>query len=826
MSGLWSIIKPEATENYISNPSFEKGVTGMNNYSTGTGSGTKARSSAWSKRGAYSYLITKSGGGAADHYGAYASVGASDVSDFISGDSVTFSVDLNVPAGTTAVIKLEVTAGSTTSETETITGPVEGRYDVTVGPLGATATAINAYIYVSSTTGSVYADGLQVERKAYATSYADGDQTGCKWVGATHSTNSTRTAQARAGGREYDLGDLGFTVKDNQGTGMPPLTLQEQIQAGLPGALFRGESVQKRQITLTGDIIGTSLTDLHSKRKAIIDALKLDATKEPQAITLRYSGAAADKIDIGVVYADGLGKGIISGFTETDVPLKLIAYDPFWSQDGDSVKHLTAYATIAGADALVRKHAGEWSVCDTGLADVHICKTLCQGDDGLIYVGGQFDDAGGVANTKNIAVYDPLADAFSNLGTGTALLGDVVWQLLKRADGHILAFGAFTAMGGVANTKAIADWDGSAWNSVITAISGGSSAIYGAAYDKDGNLYVTGSFTSIGGTAANNIAKRTPAGVWSALGTGLDDIGNDIVCAQNGDVYVCGKFAAANGVTVNKIARWDGTTFHALGTGLTGASPLQAEAMIIDSDNSIIVGGNFTDASGITGTARIARWTGATWEAMGDGFDAGSVYAFAKMPDGSILVGGGFTSASGLELAEGLALWNRSTWAHLDIDLPGAFPANAVYSLLATPEGDIYVGFDATGTATASEQTTVTNSGTTIVYPKLVVSRSGGTSAVLEYLKNEDTGDLIWLNYSLLDGEKLTLDLTPGSESCVSSYFGTVWRAVLRNSNTGSFSLQCGDNTISALVVEAGSPTVECYLQWKDRFWSFDGVAA
>ncbi len=99
--GYWSLVLSEATKNYLPNPSFEVDTTGHTNYSTGTGSGTRARSLVWQKRDAYSYKIEKTGGGAADHYGFSAACNLP--TDFDSGESATLSVDLNITAGTVVI---------------------------------------------------------------------------------------------------------------------------------------------------------------------------------------------------------------------------------------------------------------------------------------------------------------------------------------------------------------------------------------------------------------------------------------------------------------------------------------------------------------------------------------------------------------------------------------------------------------------------------------------------------------------------------------------------------------------------------------------------
>ncbi len=110
----------------------------------------------------------------------------------------------------------------------------------------------------------------------------------------------------------------------------------------------------------------------------------------------------------------------------------------------------------------------------------------------------------------------------------------------------------------------------------------------------------------------------------------------------------------------------------------------------------------------------------------------------------------------------------------------------------------------------------------------MIFQRDGGESARLEYIKNEDTGATLWLNYDFQDGERLTIDCTPGARNLTSSYWGDSWRGLLRGSDFADFYLLPGANRISAyLYVPAGSdaPTLTQYFLWRETYWSLDGSA-
>jgi len=123
-----------------------------------------------------------------------------------------------------------------------------------------------------------------------------------------------------------------------------------------------------------------------------------------------------------------------------------------------------------------------------------------------------------------------------------------------------------------------------------------------------------------------------------------------------GNVYVGGWFHDAGDVAnADHIARWDGSTWHALGAGLNDIVYAIAVA-----GPYVYAGGTFTDAGGVANADRVARWGGYWW--IGSGWDAldpglnNAVYAIAvEGPD--VYAGGDFTDAGGNASADRIARW-------------------------------------------------------------------------------------------------------------------------------------------------------------------------
>src|SRR5437867_3808936 len=162
------------------------------------------------------------------------------------------------------------------------------------------------------------------------------------------------------------------------------------------------------------------------------------------------------------------------------------------------------------------------------------------------------------------------------------------------------------------------------------------------------DLYAGGYFTAAGGGAATNIAKWNGSS-WSALGSGIG--GSVYALAVSGsDLYAGGYFTAAGGSSANRIAKWNGSSWSALGSGLgrPPGYPVYVYALVV-SGSDLYAGGQFTTAGG-SAASSIAKWNGSSWSALGSGIGGGvygsAVYALA-VSGSDLYAGGYFTTAGG-----------------------------------------------------------------------------------------------------------------------------------------------------------------------------------
>lgn len=213
--------------------------------------------------------------------------------------------------------------------------------------------------------------------------------------------------------------------------------------------------------------------------------------------------------------------------------------------------------------------------------------------------------------------------------------------------------------------------------------------VYVVTTGPDGELYIGGSFTEANGLAATNIV-RWHNGQWSALGSGLSG-GSlaavyTIAVTENGTVYAGGRFVTAGGKTANNIARWDGSTWFALGGGANN----NVNTLALGADGAVYAGGAFTTMSGLSASA-IARWQDGQWNQLGSGLKGGNAEVMALTIWKDELYAGGSFSRAGNVSTLNIARWNGNEWMTLD---SGIAPYTARVYDLVVQDNKLYAAGD------------------------------------------------------------------------------------------------------------------------------------
>jgi hypothetical protein len=102
-------------------------------------------------------------------------------------------------------------------------------------------------------------------------------------------------------------------------------------------------------------------------------------------------------------------------------------------------------------------------------------------------------------------------------------------------------------------------------------------------------------------------------------------------------------FRSAGGMPCNYIARWNGSAWHPLGSGMD--DPVWSLTVYPAAAGELIAGGDFTTAGDVA-CSHIARWNGNTWQSLGPGMN-GPVYGLAAYND-ELIAGGYFWTAGGV----------------------------------------------------------------------------------------------------------------------------------------------------------------------------------
>lgn len=284
-----------------------------------------------------------------------------------------------------------------------------------------------------------------------------------------------------------------------------------------------------------------------------------------------------------------------------------------------------------------------------------------QQSDGKILVGGSFSSYKGQTQNRITRLNsDGSLDTSFNTGTGFNI--SWVHTIALQSDGKIIAGGSFTQYNGQAHNRIIRlNTDGSVDNTFVTGNSF-NNEIWSIAIQPNGKILVGGKFSSYNGIVQNGIVRLNSDGSLDTsfnTGTGLNisewnfSVGS-IILQPDQKILVGGSFTQFNGQTHKSIIRLNtnGTIDNSFNSDqgfLFNSSNGIIQKLVLQPDQKIIVGGQFTSYNGLS-VNRIARLdTNGTLDTTfntGTGFN-GYVSSVTLQPDGKIIAGGNFAYYNG-----------------------------------------------------------------------------------------------------------------------------------------------------------------------------------
>jgi hypothetical protein len=296
--------------------------------------------------------------------------------------------------------------------------------------------------------------------------------------------------------------------------------------------------------------------------------------------------------------------------------------------------------------------------------------------------------------------------------------------------------GQFTNFGGDPRMDYLVRWDGSAWNPVgnLTQTNGSLDAWVNALAVDGTDLYVGGYFTSasnegVSVSGATQIAKWDGS-TWSALGGGLNTAVWTLAVDASHNVYAGGSFTDAASIPeADYVAKWNGSAWSALAGNGSGDGALNGSVYALATNGAnVYVGGGFTTALDTSNTAipnapYFAKWSGSAWSAM-DGIlsplDA-EVYAL-EVSGSDLYVGGAFLNLNGMDAADRIAKWDGTNWSGLGDNGSGGGSIGNYISAIAVKGNHVYVG---------GIFTNIINSGTTLHTADFVAKWDGSNWSAL-----------------------------------------------------------------------------------------------
>jgi len=832
------VIVPEATENLIENPSFELDTTG------------------WTTNGsALTRVLTRARFGIAS--GQVVTTGA------VHNEGVYYRIDPDTQgepyAGSvyirgSGIVRIRVRDGFNghewVSESIALSDNKWRRLEVVGFTRGDVSDDIRLYIETATNIQAItfYIDAAQLENKYFPTSYCDGDieesiephhgYSYFRWEGARHNSTSKRSERYSGGGRwkAFEDVDVNLYPISGGGLGMGSVRLGIQQFSDQIRSIVRTTRPQPRVVTMTfwtrqdensHACTPVSLKRLNDARQELEALVKPDRTSNVQPIKFRWEDNGRS-IDFEGYYETGLEFGGDFRFPYfNSFPVRLLCPDPYAKEDSQDVQNLTPVKGVPDADYIIAKIDGEWQVPGDGAAndDVFAIGVSPNGD---VYVGGEFTQIGGLAINR-IARWD--GNTYHPLAVGVD--DGTVRYIAFGADGTVYVGGTFTNIGGVAHTN-IASYDPATdtWATMGPG-PGLSHPVHGIGVTDDGQVWVAGQFTSDNaGLTLNSAARYDPdADTFNTMGGGGGAIGlNDspfhVIPDLNGyDTFWCGRFDNIFGgaaSSIEGVCRYnrDDDAFEACGTGVdTNGNVDYTFRMAMSRGGKIYICGN-TDHAGYLDVDQVAMYNRQEWYALGqegDGLDPASVssrWVAVEPRTGHIWFVGDFTYATGADLARAVVVWNQTRFSHVDLNLP----PTAKTRTIAFHGDDVWIGHATAGNADASYVHTINNRGKATTKPVLEMTGP----AEVWWLENQTTGQIIRMDLTILEDERIIIDFREGLEKAWSSLRGYIQRDILAGSDT--FELLPGENKVAFMALEYDVNS-EFSLRWDIRHWGFDGSA-
>jgi uncharacterized delta-60 repeat protein len=391
----------------------------------------------------------------------------------------------------------------------------------------------------------------------------------------------------------------------------------------------------------------------------------------------------------------------------------------FQATDYNSV-YSSTYIDSSGVkyDADYRSRWTDRNLVDRGYINSTVCymvtgatNGVCKYDSRNVCLGGYLNNDTMINMGTNKLTIDLCEGNFnvskdnfmigSGFTIGSSSLG-IVYRAEVLSDCKIIAAGQFTHFNGISRCGIVRLCSNGSLDTSYAVGVGFNNNVLNIARQSDDKIIAVGQFTSYSGVTRNRIIRLCTNGSIDNtynVGVGFNSYIYKVAIQSDDKIIVGGDFTTYCGASRSRIVRLctngsiDNT--FTIGTGFNCWVGLNALA--IQTDGKVVAGGNFTTYSGVTRNKIIRLCSNGAIDntfVIGSGLNLinGTVHSLAIQGDGKILVGGNFNTYSGVTRNNIMRLCtNGSIDYGFDIGT-GLTSNNTIYDMIVQDDGKILVG--------------------------------------------------------------------------------------------------------------------------------------
>lgn len=327
----------------------------------------------------------------------------------------------------------------------------------------------------------------------------------------------------------------------------------------------------------------------------------------------------------------------------------------------------------------------------------NVVRTVSLQSDQKLLVGGDYLNFNG-AQCQYLTRLNLDGSIDETWDTGTGFNGKIYTTCIQL-DGKIIVGGSFTSFNGISCGRLIRlNIDGSYDATFDTTIAVNTGIIYNICLYNDGRIIITGSFTKYNNIVVNRVACVLPDGsLDSSFNTGLGSSANitNANIMSDGRVLLTGNFSVFNTIAANRMVCLmpNGKVDTGFNTG-SGFNE-DVNAVVVQPDGKIIVGGKFTSYKGLLANRIVRLNQDGTIDngfVTGTGFSGDAVQIIKNDLSGNIMVGGSFTGLYNGAAVNRICLLNSSGSLQTNFDVDSGPGSGSILTLANDSENFWYVG--------------------------------------------------------------------------------------------------------------------------------------